>query len=173
MSDTVRRVASIIGVILVGLAAVAVVIVTIGPRLLPYQTDAVRSDDMAPALERGTLVFLVRTDAEDIDVGDIITVDLPAPRGLVNHRVVGIDGEDEQRSFVTQGDANPQPDPFPVAGTGEGWRYRFGVPIVGYVLGSRAAQVLLIVVPALLIGAWALLDRQPSRRRPRPLHYDR
>lgn len=144
----------------------AVLLVAVGPRLLPYQTFFVRSASMAPAIDTGALVVLREARAEDLAVGDVITFEQPGdPDTLVTHRIVGIDGDGATRALRTKGDANVSEDGWRLLASGVRWRYAFDVPYVGYVfgvLGSTAARLLLLVVPL----AFAVLA---LRRRPRQL----
>jgi signal peptidase I len=73
--------------------------------------------------------------------------------------------------FRTKGDANPVADPWRFRLTRpEQARARFSVPYVGFVLaalGVRELRILLIGLPALLIGlGWAIvLWRDPAPRK--------
>lgn len=78
------------------------------PPMLGYQVYAVISRSMSPALEVGSAVYVRAEKFEDIQVGDIITFLLGESRTTVTHRVVGKD--EAEQTFVTQGDANDQPD---------------------------------------------------------------
>ncbi|MCL2316131.1 MAG: signal peptidase I, partial [Actinomycetia bacterium] len=108
--------------------------------------------------------------AENLKVGDIITF-LPYPDDptLVTHRIIGVGvGPDGARSFVTQGDANPDPDPWgPVPAAhvrGELW---YVIPKIGYLRQSAGTHSVALVsgAAAVLIGAGAVLLLSSLRRR--------
>lgn len=151
-----------VGFALVGLFVAVVLFVSVGPRFLPYQTYFVRSGSMEPTIETGSMIMLTKTDAEDLDVGDIISFKRPdRPDTIVTHRIHAIEESDSGRVFVTKGDANGSPDVWRVPATGSGWRYAFGVPKVGYVLGylgTPTARLALLAMPALLLGVLSLID---------------
>jgi signal peptidase len=143
---------------------------TVGPRVLPYQTYFVRSGSMEPTIPVGALVVLTKTDPDALGVGDIITFENPDdPDVLVTHRIVVVDDSADGRLCRTKGDANDQPDPWRVPATGNGWRYAFDVPVLGYVfgyLGTPAARLGLLAVPAAILGVLALVDGWSRRRAP-------
>lgn len=147
----------------VGAVVVLVILaVSVGPRFLPYQTYFVRSGSMAPTIDTGAMVVLTQTDASNLGPGDIITFNKPDDVNVkVTHRIVDVETTDQGRVFVTKGDANADPDAWRVPASGTGWKYSFNVPLVGYVfgyLGTPAARVALIVIPALVLGLLFLID---------------
>jgi signal peptidase I len=107
-------------------------------------------------------VVLTKTEAAKLDVGDIITFDNPdKPGTLVTHRIVGIENGDAGRVFRTKGDANGTADAWSVPASGDGWKYAFNVPYVGYVfgyLGTPQARLALLAVPAAILGLLSLMD---------------
>ena len=144
------------------LAVVLIMAVTVGPRFLPYQTYFVRSGSMEPTIHVGAMVVLTKTDATKLEVGDIITFENPdKPGTLVTHRIVGVENGEAGRTFTTKGDANGSADSWRVPAQGDGWRYAFNVPLIGYVfgyLGTPQARLALLAVPAAILGVLSLLD---------------
>ena len=144
------------------LVVVLVMAVTVGPRFLPYQTYFVRSGSMEPTIHVGAMVVLTKTDASKLEVGDIITFENPdKPGTLVTHRIVGVENGEAGRTFTTKGDANGTADSWRVPAQGDGWRYAFNVPLIGYVfgyLGTPQARLALLAVPAAILGLLSLLD---------------
>jgi signal peptidase I len=156
-----------------GLAVLAVLIIfilllSVGPKFLPYQTYFVRSGSMEPTIGTGDMIVLTETDADDLGVGDVITFERPDKQGtMVTHRIDEVKTGDNGRSFITKGDANSDVDGWEVPATGNGWKYSFRIPNIGYALGylqTSGARFGLLVVPALILGIWALIDIW----RPRP-----
>lgn len=130
------------------------------PALLGYERYVITGGSMSGAFERGSVVLSRSVPAEDLRVGDVITYQPPASSGvttLVTHRVVRIGQDDIGRQVLrTQGDANPDPDP---------WRFTLtddeqavvevSVPYVGYALialADRDTRMLIVGVPAGLVG---------------------
>lgn len=166
-----KRVLSGLGLLVI----LGILLVAVGPKVLPYQTFFVRSGSMEPAIEVGELIFLTRVDAADLEVGDVITFERPDREDvLVTHRIVAIEETDQGKVFQTKGDANGTPDVWRVPATGDGWKYAFGVPKIGYVFGylnTSEARFALLAVPAVILGLLSLIDvwkpknakKQPSR----------
>jgi len=155
---------AVAGVIVLGLLAI-----TIGPRFLPYQALVVRSGSMAPTIPTGSVVFYHRVAADQVKVGEIIVFSRPGlPSERVTHRVFRIGNAPTGRYFVTKGDANGVPDDWRIPAVGKGWVASFHVPVVGYVLAdlqSTTARLLLLLIPALLLGAITLYEIWRDRGR--------
>ncbi len=152
-------------------AVAALAVVTLGPRVLPFQTRYVRSGSMTPTLPVGSLAIYTPASASDLHRGDVIVFHRPdvpsSDDSLVTHRIVRVEPTDEGVFFVTQGDANPQPDPWRVPASGAGWRLRASVPVAGYVvglLGSHLGHTWIAALAAFLLGAYLLVEiwRRPS-----------
>lgn len=148
-----------------GVAAVllaAMLLLSVGPRVLPYQSLVVRSGSMSPHIPIGSLVLYRRAAATQIKVGDVIVFAKPGnPDEKVTHRVYRISPGPNGRYFETKGDANGAPDAWRISATGSGWVAFAHVPDVGYVLGylqTGSARMLLIVIPALLLGALTVVE---------------
>lgn len=158
---------AVVAVIVVGLLAI-----TVGPRFLPYQALVVRSGSMSPAIPTGSVVFYHRVAADQVKVGQIIVFARPgAASERVTHRVFKISSGPTGRYFVTKGDANGAPDDWRVPAVGKGWVASFHVPYVGYVLAdlqSTTARLLLLLIPALLLGVITLYEIWRDRRRGEP-----
>ncbi|HVC87416.1 MAG TPA: signal peptidase I [Gaiellaceae bacterium] len=149
--------------------ALALLAVSVGPRFLPYQALVVRSGSMAPTIPTGSIVFYHRVSALKVKVGDVIAFDKPGQLNeKVTHRVYKISNGPTGRFFTTKGDANGAPDDWRVPAVGTGWVASFHVPAVGYVLAdlqSTTARLLLLLIPALLLGAITLYEIWRDRER--------
>ena len=156
-----------------GLAAALVVVAVLGPMLLPYRTYVVRSGSMRPTIPVGALGVYRPVSAGNLGPGDVIAFARPGSEGeIVTHRIVAVEEEHGERTFVTKGDANGEPDGWRVPATGSGWRYRFGVPGAGYALvalGSpQGRQLMLVAVVAGAAGLMLVRIWRPQRRRTAP-----
>lgn len=144
-------------VVVAGLVAIAV-----GPRFLPYQALVVRSGSMAPTIPTGSVVFYRHVNANDVKVGQVIVFSKPGqPSERITHRVYKIGAGPTGKYFITKGDANGAPDDWRVPAVGKGWVASFHVPTVGYVLAdmqSTTARLLLLLIPAVLLGAITLVE---------------
>lgn len=138
--------------VLVALSALMLV-----PALLGYDRYVVTGGSMGGAIPRGAIVYEERVAVSRLRPGDVITYTPPGRVARVTHRIVAIGPGGVMR---TKGDANAAPDP---------WRFtpagpvlpvvRFHVPVAGYAfaaLGLRWVRIVVIGLPALLVGLWLL-----------------
>lgn len=158
--------------LLVGFAVFApVTVLALLPIGLGLERYVVRTDDMAPGIPRGSVVLERAVPVGDLRVGDVVTYVPPASSGVegnVTHRIVSAHG----RHLLTQGDANPQIDPWPVPTSGTTVsRVVWSLPKVGFlylalVRPGAWGGVALVLLAALSFGlAWSS-GRHRSRRDP-------
>lgn len=146
------------GVLVLALTLVVLLIaaVTIGPRVFHYQALVVRSGSMSPNIPTGSIVFYRSVPADRVKVGDVIVFNEPGETNKkVTHRVYQIAKDATGTYFVTKGDANGVPDDWRIPAVGNGWLAFFHLPAAGYVLydlQSTLARLLLLLVPAVLLG---------------------
>lgn len=166
------RIASWLLVAAATVIALGLIAISIGPRFLPYQALVVRSGSMSPTIPTGSVVFYRKVAAANVKVGDVIVFDKPGQQGeKVTHRVFKISNGPTGHYFTTKGDANGAPDDWHVPAVGTGWVASFHVPTLGYILAdlqSTTARLLLLVIPALLLGVITLYEiwreREPRGR---------
>lgn len=168
----IGRIASWLLVAAATAIALGLIAVSIGPRFLPYQALVVRSGSMSPTIPTGSVVFYRKVTASKVKVGDVIVFDKPGQQNeKVTHRVFKISNGPTGSYFTTKGDANGAPDDWRVPAVGTGWVANFHVPTLGYILAdlqSTTARLLLLVIPALLLGMITLYEiwreREPRGR---------
>lgn len=140
-------------VILVAIGAAAIVV----PALTGSTVLTVLTSSMEPHLPPGTMVVVRPTDVADIEPGMVITYQLESGEPLlVTHRVVQtfVTADGEPR-FITQGDANPQPDAEPVREVQIRGIVWYAIPYLGWVataLGGELRPILLAVAVTGLLG---------------------
>lgn len=151
------------------LVVLGLLAITVGPRFLPYQALIVRSGSMAPTIPTGSIVFYKKENSAKVKVGDIIVFNRPGEASeKVTHRVYKIGNGPTGRYFLTKGDANGAPDDWQVPAVGTGWVSMFHLPSVGYALvylQSTLARLLLLVIPAILLGGITLYEIWHDRAR--------
>jgi signal peptidase len=166
LGKPITRLLTSVGVAL----AIGVLALTVGPRFLPYQTYTVLSGSMEPTLPVGSVIIAVPARGEELNTGDIITVVNPQHAGvLVTHRIIEIENSPQGRTFKTKGDANNVADSWVVPGTGNGWRYAFAIPQLGYALSalqSDIGRLVLLVIPTLLLVGLLLVEIWLPARKP-------
>ena len=140
-------------------AALALVLLLAIPAILSlfgYRTYVVYGGSMGSALQNGSIGITERVAVDDIKIGDIVAIKRSSRALPFLHRVIDIDTSDGTRKFVTQGDANKEPDSGPISLQGTGDRIVFSIPWLGYVVHfarSPFGRAVLLVVPAtLLVG---------------------
>jgi signal peptidase len=154
------------------LIVLGVVAITLGPKVLPYQALVVRSGSMAPTIPTGSVVFYRKVAASKVKVGNIIVFSRPdRPDERVTHRVYSLGRSSTGPYFTTKGDANGTVDNWRVPAVGTGWREAIHVPVVGYALydlQSPIGRLLLLIVPAVLLGLITIGELWRDRRNPEP-----
>jgi signal peptidase len=179
-----RSIAARVGSAMVNLVVLAATLAGVGylaPSLLGYERYVITGGSMSGTFEKGSIAFEKRVPAEDVKVGDVITYLPPADSGgnhLVTHRIISDKIlENGQRQLQTQGDANPDPDPWKFSLT-EGTQpvVKTTVPHLGWIfvgLADRDLRMLVIGIPAALIAAASLVElarglagARKDRRRP-------
>jgi signal peptidase len=102
-----------------------------GCRLVGYQVYNVISGSMAPSYQVGDLLYVKSVAPEDVDIGDPITFVMNEDLVVATHRVVDID--EENRLFITKGDANKDVDAAPVHFNNLIGVPQFRLPFLGYI----------------------------------------
>ncbi len=133
----------------------SLVVAAVGPELFGYNSYIISGPSMEPAIRAGSVAVTRPTRVEALEVGDIITFRQPESASTnVTHRIVAINTQDDQRVFVTRGDANDNADTEQARLQGEVDRLVYDVPYAGYIVNfarSRAGVISLLVVPAVML----------------------
>jgi signal peptidase len=143
-------------------AALAVVVLLTVPIVLAplgCRAYVIYGGSMGSALPNGSIGITRQIDADSIKVGDIVAMKRSSRSLPILHRIIGIDTSDGTPKYVTQGDANKEPDPDPVSLQGSGDKILFSIPWLGYVVHfarGAAGRVFLLFVPATLLAGIVL-----------------
>lgn len=120
---------SLAGWIVTTVVAVAIIWFAVG--LFPMQPTTIISGSMRPTLEVGDVVIIAKVSAGTVKPGDIIQ--FREAEGVTTvHRVVEIQESEGQRFFITQGDANREPDADPVLPANVVGKAVFEIPKIGW-----------------------------------------
>jgi signal peptidase I len=145
--------AALLGLVCIS-ATVAVAVFDLTPIVI-------RSDSMAPEINRGDLVIARAASAGDVEVGDVISVKNRA--GVrVTHRIETVDPFGSSIQFTLKGDANAVPDAQVYNETSID-KVIWTVPKLGYPLELAIGPVG-IFVGGLLVAAFAYVVSGPWRR---------
>jgi signal peptidase I len=109
-----RRILSLLGNVLMAGCALVFIGLAVGPHLFDYQTSTMLTGSMDPYIEPGDVVVTKPMPAEDIQVGDVISYQIPVEDHRVEtHRVVSVErAADGSIAIETKGDANENKDPW-------------------------------------------------------------
>lgn len=130
-----------------------------------YDMRVVMSGSMEPEIQVGSVVAYAERDT--YKEGDIIVFTGSSSSAPVTHRIVGIETEDEKVVYVTQGDANEEPDNRRVHISEVLGAVFVSIPYAGYLVASLSTPLgfsILIGLPVLLLVASALRDIVKSDR---------
>ena len=122
---------SALGTVLLILVVVAAAPAAV-PRAFGLQVDEVISGSMAPEIPTGSLVYVRKAKAEQIQAEDVIAYD-GGGGALITHRVV--ENRTLMGEFVTKGDANEKEDPNPVSYDQLRGQVVYSIPYLGWIAG--------------------------------------
>ena len=95
--------------------------------LKPY---CVLSGSMESVYPTGSMIYVDKVNPEGLKTGDAITFRMPNG-GVATHRIIEVQERSEGLYFVTQGDANDNPDS-PIPATSVIGKPVFTIPYLGY-----------------------------------------
>jgi signal peptidase I len=167
-----RAIGALLLVLLVLLAALVALV--LGSQLLGRQSYVISGRSMEPALPIGSLVIVEPVAIDQIQPGDIVSVQ--ALNGTVyTHRVSAVTTLNGEPAVQTWGDANPAPDPTPAPAAALIGRVVFFVPVVGLIVAMLSSSTGIVSIASafacLLVLYWLAEDLEQEalakRRRAR------
>lgn len=126
----------------------------------------VLTDSMYPDIKSGDIIICKEIDAEDIEVGDVISFYDPAGNGtsVVTHKVIDIINDDGQLSFRTRGTNNNTDDRLPVPADKVIAEYTgVRIPAAGNIaifMQSTAGLIICVIVPIVLFVGYDVIRRR-------------
>jgi signal peptidase I len=148
----------------VGIVAVALLVVlptTLGTTH-PFYADETGS--MAPQIEPGSLLIVRHVNVDSIQVGQVLVFTAPWSEGLiVAHEVTAVLRTSSGLEFQTRGVANPTPDPSPVPAAAVIGVVALVIPWVGYLV---IYSYIVLTLTAVALGAFVAYSiSRPTRSR--------
>jgi signal peptidase len=135
-----------------------------------YHTFSVLSGSMEPTIHTGDAVVDEPISPLEARVGDIVTFKDPSRGGeLVTHRLRSVRPNGGTVTMITKGDANTAVERWTVPANGSIGRVAYRLPDAGRAIATirgRFGRLLLIALPALLLGLWELSRIWRPRRSP-------
>ncbi|CAN5467822.1 hypothetical protein BH10ACT7_BH10ACT7_20540 [soil metagenome] len=150
---------------LAGLAGLSTVLWLLASSLLGIQLIIFQTGSMSPSMPTGTAALAIPVPADQIQVGDVITVPRPGAEIPVTHRVVSVEldpASTASRIIELQGDANEtrDVDPYTVSTA-----LRIVLPVPGFGTAiATARQPLFLGATTLVVAAlivWAFWPATP------------
>jgi signal peptidase len=146
---------SVLGFVVVIVLSVSV------PNAFGLRELTVLSGSMEPTIHTGDVVVERQVSPLDVRLGDVVSFQDPEDASiLITHRVQSMVVHDDVVSFVTKGDANTGVERWKVSADGTIGKVEYHVWHLGYLLAGvrgRLGRLLLVVVPAILLGAYELV----------------
>ncbi len=128
---------------------------------------AVSSDSMAPALNKGDVVFVKATAFSELKTGDIVTVEFKIGDGTTyTHRIISIDYD--KKEIKTAGDRTGVEDMESAEESQIKGKVWFSVPLFGYlslILTNKTyvAVIVLVAILATMAGSYAVRHKNKER----------
>ena len=156
-----------------------------GVSFIGYTPYTVLSSSMEPAIPVGAMAYIQKVDPETLETGDVITFERGAvgatetyydtfgdeitletgTKYIFTHRIVSID--DENKTFVTKGDANEKEDPTAVGFDEIKGKVAYAVPVLGFVdvwIHSTTGKIAVIGFTAVFILLIFLSSYTPKEK---------
>jgi len=127
----IRNAAMPTGWIMTSIVCVAIIWFATG--VLPIKPSLVPTGSMEPVINPGDVMLIAPVQTGAIKVGDIIEYKNTKEKINVVHRVIEIEGDTQNPSFITKGDANNSADADPVSPQQVVGREIFIIPKVGWI----------------------------------------
>ncbi|MGA9746610.1 MAG: signal peptidase I [Nocardioides sp.] len=169
-----RIVSRVLSALLLGTVVLAGVALIGVPKATGSHPLTVLSGSMEPTYDPGDVVVVRPTDADDLQIGDVVTFQPESGNpDLTTHRVVAVVLTDQGRAYTTQGDANDAVDPAPVMPAQVRGTVWYSVPLVGHVSTWASGASLRLVIDLAAVGlvlyggylfAGGLLERRRRER---------
>lgn len=145
---------------------IIMVIFIAAPMILGNRPMVVLSGSMEPTYHTGSVLYYKSTNFEAIKKGDVITFKTIDENSFVTHRV--FEKNEDNKSFVTKGDANPTPDSGVVSYdrvTGKALDYT--LPYAGYFINYVKDLKVIAFFAFLIIVNWFISYATDDNKRPR------
>lgn len=163
-----RRVGNVLLSIVLTLCILVFVLLALGPHVLGYRTSTMLTGSMAPVIMPGDVVVTAPRPAADIQVGDVISYQIPIEDHRVEtHRVTEVNHEkDGSIAIRTKGDANDNVDPWTaVLQEDTVWEMQAVVPKLGTVIRAMRSPIVsnglkwVAVAGLILLGLTSIWSR--------------
>lgn len=174
--DRILKVWNTINGVLLGLV-VLLAIALAGVRLFGVEVYVVLSGSMEPAYKTGAVIYVTDQDAENLEVGEVITFRLNGDT-IATHRIAEVTEKDGALAFRTKGDANEIEDATLVTENQVIGTPIFTIPYLGYLvtyvqstsgryatIATGATLLLMMFLPDIIFGDDKTVDEKKSKEK--------
>lgn len=170
-----RRVGNVLLSLVLVLCILVFVLLALGPHVLGYRTSTMLTGSMAPGIMPGDVVVTAPRPAADIEVGDVISYQIPIEDHRVEtHRVTEVIHEkDGSLAIRTKGDANDNVDPWTaVIQEDTVWEMQAVVPKLGTAIRAMRSPIVsnglkwVAVAGLILLGLTSIWSRNDDEDEP-------
>lgn len=155
-----RRTLDILLLVLIGLVLATLLVARVIPALSGGTTFVVGGGSMVPSIPVGAAIVASPVDAQDLAVGDIVSLQVGEQRAIFTHRITRIVERPDGLWLATKGDANEDPDPSLVPASAVIGRVSVIVPWAGFLVtlmsSMQGVTFLVSLGIFVLAGAWLL-----------------
>lgn len=129
----------------------------------PFSMYTIISPSMTPNINVYDVVFVQNVDVSTLEVGDIISfysTNSFFGNTPITHRIVSVNKESNNYSFVTKGDANAKIDNDLALGNNVIGKVLFKIPALGriqFFLVSKFGWIIGILIPAVLVIGYDMM----------------
>jgi signal peptidase len=164
----VRRALDALLLVLIALALVAIVLARVIPWITGGTTLVVSGGSMEPTIPLGSAIHAIPVPAEQLAVGDIVSLKVGATNAVFTHRITRIVDRADGRWVETKGDANGDVDPSIVPASAVIGRVALQVPFAGYLITlltePQGVLFMLGIAGSLLAAVWLLETLELDQR---------
>lgn len=152
MKSKTKTVFKIISTTIVTMAVILAFLL-VGVRIFGFEIYTVLSGSMEPTYHVGSLVYVKKTDSDELKVGDTITFKL-TENTIATHRIKEIIKEENTIYYRTKGDANEIEDKKLTSYNDVIGKVEFSIPLLGFLssfIQRPPGSYITIVIGILLI----------------------
>lgn len=168
LTATFRRLLDLFLLALILVVLAALLVARAVPAVTGLPAYVVGGGSMEPTIHLGSVVIPERVAAQDLRVGDVVSLQVGPQHTVFTHRVIRLIDHGNAPWIQTKGDANRVEDPSIIPASDVIGRVNVVVPYLGYAVQllsiPQGVALLLSVGIALLVSAWLLESLEDEQR---------
>lgn len=125
------------------------------PSFYIYKAYLISTDSMEPEIKQGDAIVIKKVSEEQLKINDIVTFKINEE--IITHRIVKINDNGIEKTYVTKGDSNNVEDPDILSFEDIEGKQIIKIPYLGKIMGSLKNGIIIILV--ILISLIMYLNR--------------